>query len=116
MLFPTATIVAHRMACFLVVAGGAAVLVSCGKSDSSSQSSTEPVSARLSAPARGAGPASVEIVTKSGIEMVYLPGGQFMMGSAQGNPDERPPHRVQVGGFLMDKFEVTHERFAQVQL
>ena len=48
--------------------------------------------------------------------MVYLPGGQFMMGSAQGNPDERPPHRVQVGGFLMDKFEVTHDRFGQAQL
>ena len=28
--------------------------------------------------------------------MVYLPGGTFTMGSASGNPDEAPPHKVQV--------------------
>jgi formylglycine-generating enzyme required for sulfatase activity len=58
----------------------------------------------------------VNVVTKSGIEMVYLPGGEFVMGSARGNPDEAPPHRVMVRGFLMDKFEVTHEMFAKAQL
>lgn len=38
------------------------------------------------------------------------------MGGAQGNPDERPPHQVQVSAFLIDKFEVTHELFTKVQL
>ena len=56
------------------------------------------------------------VTTKSGIEMVCLPGGEFNMGSAQGNPDERPPHPVKVSAFLMDKFEVTHELFKAAQL
>ncbi len=58
----------------------------------------------------------VEVTTKSGVPMVYLPGGEFMMGSRDGNPDEAPPHRVRVSGFLMDKFEVTHDLYAKAQL
>jgi formylglycine-generating enzyme required for sulfatase activity len=60
--------------------------------------------------------APTEVVTKSGVAMVYLPGGEFTMGSSRGNPDEAPPHKVKVSGFLMDKFEVTHEMFTKVQL
>ena len=48
--------------------------------------------------------------------MVNLPGGEFLMGSVQGRPDETPAHKVQVSAFLIDKFEVTHEMFAKVQL
>ncbi len=48
--------------------------------------------------------------------MVSLPGGEFMMGSLQGNPDERPPHTVRVSAFVIDKYEVTQELLAKVQL
>ena len=48
--------------------------------------------------------------------MVYLPGGGFTMGNHQGNADEAPAHPVKISGFLMDKFEVTQELFAKVQL
>ena len=48
--------------------------------------------------------------------MVRLPGGVFGMGSSQGNPDEAPPHKVELKPFLIDKFEVTQEMFAKVQL
>ena len=48
--------------------------------------------------------------------MVCLPGGEFLMGGVQGRPDETPAHKVQVSAFLIDKFEVTHEMFAKVQL
>jgi len=65
-------------------------------------------------PAETANP--FEVVTPSGVPMVYVPGGEFTMGSSQGNPDEAPPHQVKLSGFLMDKFEVTHELFAKVQL
>jgi formylglycine-generating enzyme required for sulfatase activity len=58
----------------------------------------------------------MEVVTSSGIEMAYLPGGEFTMGSSSGNPDESPAHKVKVSPFLMDKFEVTQEMFARVQL
>ena len=56
------------------------------------------------------------ITTQSGVEMVYLPGGEFVMGDDRGDPDEAPAHRVRLSAFLMDKFEVTHERFAKAQL
>ncbi|MHB8521591.1 MAG: formylglycine-generating enzyme family protein [Limisphaerales bacterium] len=58
----------------------------------------------------------VEVVTKSAVPMVYVPGGEFVMGGNDGNPDEAPPHKVRVTAFLMDKFEVTQEMFAKAQL
>ena len=57
--------------------------------------------------------------------MVYIPGGEFSMGSLDptamemscgGNQpmeDARPLHRVYVDGFFMDATEVTNEQFAQ---
>jgi len=54
-------------------------------------------------------------VTKCG-PVVYMPAGEFMMGSDRGNPDEAPAHRVKLSAFWMDQHEVTHEMFAQVQL
>jgi formylglycine-generating enzyme required for sulfatase activity len=104
----------NRIGCFLVGAGVAAILSSCGRSGSNSQSTTESDRPAISAQANAFGP--IDIVTKSGVEMVYLPGGEFLMGSAHGNPDEAPVHKVQVSAILMDKFEVTHEMMTKVQL
>lgn len=45
--------------------------------------------------------------------MVWIPGGEFSMGSEDPNMrDARPFHRVAVDGFWMDKTEVTNEQFA----
>ncbi|MDB5293002.1 MAG: hypothetical protein JWL69_4243 [Phycisphaerales bacterium] len=71
--------------------------------------------ASSSAATTGGGDPAV-VVTKSGVEMISLPGGTFTMGASDGNGDEAPPHKVTVSPFLMDKFEVTHEMFAKVQL
>lgn len=57
-----------------------------------------------------------EITTRSSVRMVWIPGGEFMMGSNQGNADERPAHAVRLTGFLMDTFEVTQEMLTKVQL
>ena len=57
-----------------------------------------------------------EVRTKSGIAMIYLPGGVFEMGSENGNRDEQPVHKVKLGPFLIDKTEVTHEMFAVAEL
>src|SRR5580658_4631051 len=39
--------------------------------------------------------------------MIWIPGGEFAMGAADSDvdarPDERPTHRVSVGGFWIDK-------------
>ena len=45
--------------------------------------------------------------------MVYLPGGTFRMGAAEGNPDEQPVHDVTLDGFWIDTTEVTNEQFAR---
>ena len=87
-----------------------ALLTACGKSGNESPGATS----NSEAPRNAEVP--IEISTPSGIEMVSLPAGEFVMGSAQGAPDEGPPHRVTLPAFLIDKFEVTHAMFTQVQL
>jgi formylglycine-generating enzyme required for sulfatase activity len=62
--------------------------------------------------AESSGAAPVELVTKSGIGMVYIPAGQFTMGAA----GAASAQHVTVDAFLMDKFEVTQEMFANLQL
>jgi formylglycine-generating enzyme len=44
--------------------------------------------------------------------MVWIPGGEFTMGSEH-FPDAQPLHRVRVDGFWMDKTEVTNAQFAK---
>ena len=45
--------------------------------------------------------------------MVFIPGGEFSMGSTDplARPDEAPVHRVRVDGFWMDATEVTNAQF-----
>jgi formylglycine-generating enzyme len=57
-----------------------------------------------------------EITTKSGVIMVKISAGEFVMGSAQNSADEAPPHKVKLRAFLMDKFEVTQDMFVQAQM
>ncbi len=47
--------------------------------------------------------------------MVWVPGGEFTMGSDKhdSRSDERPPHRVKVDGFWMDATPVTNREFQQ---
>lgn len=45
--------------------------------------------------------------------MVYVPAGEFLMGSTNGAPDEQPVHRVRVSAFWMDRYEVTNEEYEQ---
>jgi len=47
-----------------------------------------------------------------GAEMVFVPVGEFVMGSENLGDDERPAHRVYLDDFWIDRYEVTNERFA----
>jgi formylglycine-generating enzyme required for sulfatase activity len=45
--------------------------------------------------------------------MVYVPGGTFQMGSAEGRSDEQPVHTVTLDGFWIDETEVTNAQYAR---
>ena len=45
--------------------------------------------------------------------MVYVPAGEFIMGSTYGDPDERPRQIASTKAFFIDKYEVSNEEFAQ---
>lgn len=54
------------------------------------------------------------IQTASGMELTYIPPGEFLMGYADGPVDSKPPHRIRIDGFLMDTHEVTQAVYQRV--
>ncbi|MBV8883250.1 MAG: formylglycine-generating enzyme family protein [Chroococcidiopsidaceae cyanobacterium CP_BM_RX_35] len=44
-------------------------------------------------------------------DMVWIPGGTFLMGSDRHYPEEAPAHKVEVNSFWMDRFLVTNAQF-----
>lgn len=60
-------------------------------------------------------PAAAEpgVIERDG--MVWVPGGEFAMGSTfrLARPNEKPIHQVRVGGFWMDQTEVTNAQFRE---
>ena len=59
---------------------------------------------------RSAGDSMVSYV--DGIKMLYIPSGEFEMGSTTGNLDAGPIHMVRLDGFWLDSTEVTNTMFA----
>lgn len=49
--------------------------------------------------------------TFNGFEMVYVPAGCFMMGSASFARDEQPVHEVCLEAFWLDRYEVTNAQY-----
>jgi formylglycine-generating enzyme required for sulfatase activity len=48
--------------------------------------------------------------------MVFVPAGEFVMGTAAGTdglPDEHPERRVYIGSFYLDRLEVTNQAYAE---
>ncbi len=43
--------------------------------------------------------------------MVYVPGGDFMMGANGGEPDQRPAHTVYLDGYWIAKYEVAFDQY-----
>jgi formylglycine-generating enzyme required for sulfatase activity len=48
------------------------------------------------------------------LELVRIPGGEFIMGAAGGHMGEISPHRVTVGDFYLGKSEVTQAQWKEV--
>jgi len=56
-----------------------------------------------------------EVKTVHGIDFVYIPSGEFIMGSISGDHEELPEHRVIIThGFWMGKCEITQDQFQTV--
>lgn len=55
------------------------------------------------------GSAPAELQDRS--HMAKIPGGVFEMGAQNAEPDEYPPHKVELRSFLVDKSEVTVEQY-----
>jgi sulfatase modifying factor 1 len=53
---------------------------------------------------------------RSGITIVYIPVGDFRMGSEIGESGERPMHWVHLAGFWIEQFEVTNAAFERFVL
>ena len=46
------------------------------------------------------------------VDMVYIPAGAFIMGSDDGEADERPAHTVYLNAYWIDRYEVSNALYA----
>ena len=67
-----------------------------------------------SGPAPASAPPPEIVVTESGVEMVLIPAGRFVMGTNDGLPEQGPAHEVELDAFLMDRLEVTQAVYAKM--
>jgi acetoin utilization deacetylase AcuC-like enzyme/formylglycine-generating enzyme required for sulfatase activity len=67
-----------------------------------------------SAPAPLIPPSAMVFVTGSGVEMVLIPAGRFVMGTGDGPPEQGPAHDVELGAFFMDRYEVTQAVYGKM--
>lgn len=56
-------------------------------------------------------PTKVITWEKDSKEMVYIPAGDFLMGSDEGPDNESPAHTVYVDAFYVDRYPVTNEEY-----
>ncbi|MBI5788463.1 MAG: formylglycine-generating enzyme family protein [Candidatus Schekmanbacteria bacterium] len=48
---------------------------------------------------------------KDGSEMIFIPEGEFTMGSSEGFSDEHPRHKVNLKSFYIDKYEINNVQY-----
>jgi len=67
-------------------------------------------------PGPGPGPALGQVWKEpvTGMKFVWVPGGEFMMGSNDGSSNEKPVHKVHLDGFWMGKYEVTQGQWQKI--
>jgi len=70
-----------------------------------------PTKTLVSTPVLGIG--STTTAAKDGMILMYVPAGEFTMGSNSGNDDEKPVNTVNVDAFWIDQTEVTNAMYAK---
>nr|HPL82324.1 SUMF1/EgtB/PvdO family nonheme iron enzyme [Anaerolineaceae bacterium] len=56
---------------------------------------------------------SIMIREEDGMEMVFVPAGEFEMGSDDGDSDEYPVRQIYMDAYWIDKFEVSNAQYAR---
>lgn len=95
--------VAMSLLSIAIFAGGVAVGVRSGEYVNAQLPADSEVPAVLSEIALPIAPAG----------MAYIPGGDFLMGSDEGDTISKPPHFVTISPFFMDVTEVTNRQYAE---
>jgi len=54
----------------------------------------------------------VKIGKKDGMKLLFVPAGEFTMGSDTGDDNEKPAHMVLLDAFWIDQTEITNDRYA----
>jgi formylglycine-generating enzyme required for sulfatase activity len=74
-----------------------------------------PTETLIPTPALGIG--STEISPKDGMNLLYIPAGEFLMGSTNtdtlASGDEKPQHPVTLDAYWIDQAEVTNSQYAK---
>jgi formylglycine-generating enzyme required for sulfatase activity len=67
------------------------------------------------APTQVLTPGPTQVADKDGMILLYVEAGEFLMGSAasdsEANNDEKPPHKVYLDAYWIDRTEVTKEQY-----
>ena len=74
-------------------------------------STPRPTKTVIPTPTLGMG--STIVSEKDGMVLVYVPAGEFIMGSGDGEADEKPIHTVDLDAFWIDQTEVTNGMFSE---
>ena len=84
-------------------------------SETPKKTSSKTATSKPTTPARKTNDAPAFSPQNPKIELVKIPPGSFMMGSDNGEPDEKPVHRVTINySFYMGKYEVTRVQWHAV--
>jgi len=104
----------HRLSLSLAGYGGIekSVTVSPGKTVTVSEAMT--ITPKIEADSTGLRSGQVVQGPLSGITFVSIPGGSFMMGSNDGDGDEKPVHWVEIEPFAMMTTEVTQKMWQEL--
>jgi formylglycine-generating enzyme required for sulfatase activity len=68
---------------------------------------------RATVEAMGLNPDAMGVSLIDGALLVFVPAGEFTMGSDDGGSDERPAHTVYLDAFAIDRTEVTNAQYAR---
>jgi len=81
----------------------------------SSSTATSKPSTATAAPSPTLGIGSRTVSEQDGMTLVYVPAGEFLMGSADSDPDassdEKPQHKVTLDSYFIDRTEVTKDQY-----